>query len=384
MLFLFQFKKIVKHNLKSIVFSILLIALFIFLYLDLNILKNSSFIENQNNSVVTAKSVVILDSNYPEGKEGELLIDKKWSQKDKQSVKRKDLIADKNNTKQWTEVRKGKRHRNNKLEISYQTTEKRNWLNRANNFLESLPDPKTPGKKNNALAGIQLFLALNSNYWLTFFILLIIFILAKFYTSSHQNCDDFAQVLPVGQIGKLLSNLGVGLLVICSTYLVIAFSFFASSILFFGRDSLNYPLIIHQTCDYKATVTTVPAAKLVPTTVTLQLLNILMLVIFVNLMVKLCHKLLTTILVSSAIIAFLVLATMLLSPVRQIAQWIPTTYLKSLKINTGSISYCLNNLSINFEHGVLTLVISSLLMLGLTLIVDYRSECRIRQANISN
>ena len=382
--FLFQLKKIVKQNLKPIIFCILLIALFIFLDLDLNILKNCSFIENQNNSVVTARSVVVLDSEHPEGKEGELLIDKKKPHKDKQFSKRKDLIANENSARQWSKVPKSKKHHSNKLEISYQTPAKRSWLNRANKFLKALHESKIPKRKDNALAGIQLFLALNNKYWLTLFLLLIIFILAKFYTSSYQNGEDLTQILPVGRMGKIISNLGVGLLVICSTYLIIAFSFFASSILFFGQASLRYPLIVHQTWGYKATVATAPAVKLVPTTVALQLLNILTLVIFINLVAKVCHKLLTTILVSSATIASLVLATMFLTPFHQIAQWLPTTYLSSLRINTGSISYYMNNFSINFEHGVLTLVISSLLMLGLTLIVDYRSECRIRQANISN
>ncbi len=382
--FLFQLKKIVKQNLKPIIFCTLLIALFIFLDLDLNILKNGSFIENQNNSVVTARSVVVLDSEHPEGKEGELLIDKKKPHKDKQFSKRKDLIANENSARQWSKVPKSKKHHSNKLEISYQTPAKRSWLNRANKFLKALHESKIPRRKDNALAGIQLFLALNNKYWLTLFLLLIIFILAKFYTSSYQNGEDLTQILPVGRMGKIISNLGVGLLVICSTYLIIAFSFFASSILFFGQASLRYPLIVHQTWGYKATVTTAPAVKLVPTTVALQLLNILTLVIFINLVAKVCHKLLTTILVSSATIASLVLATMFLTPFRRIAQWLPTTYLSSLRINTGSISYYMNNLSINFEHGVLTLVISSLLMLGLTLIVDYRSESRIRQANISN
>ena len=382
--FLFKLKKIVKQNLKPIIFCTLLIALFIFLDLDLNILKNGSFIENQNNSVVTARSVVVLDSEHPEGKEGELLIDKKRPHKDKQFGKRKDLIANENSAKQWTKVPKSKKHHGSKLEISYQTPAKRSWLNRANKFLKALHESKIPRRKDNALAGIQLFLALNNKYWLTLFLLLIIFILAKFYTSSYQNGEDLTQILPVGRMGKIISNLGVGLLVICSTYLIIAFSFFASSILFFGQASLRYPLIVHQTWGYKATVTTAPAVKLVPTTVALQLLNILTLVIFINLVAKVCHKLLTTILVSSATIASLILATMFLTPFRRIAQWLPTTYLSSLRINTGSISYYMNNLSINFEHGVLTLVISSLLMLGLTLIVDYRSESRIRQANISN
>ena len=382
--FLFQLKKIVKQNLKPIIFCILLIALFIFLDLDLNILKNGSFIENQNNSVVTARSVVVLDSEHPEGKEGELLIDKKKPHKDKQFSKRKDLIANENSAKQWTKVPKSKKHHGSKLEISYQTPAKRSWLNRANKFLKALHESKIPKRKDNALAGIQLFLALNNKYWLTLFLLLIIFILAKFYTSSYQNGEDLTQILPVGRMGKIISNLGVGLLVICSTYLIIAFSFFASSILFFGQASLRYPLIVHQTWGYKATVTTAPAVKLVPTTVALQLLNILTLVIFINLVAKVCHKLLTTILVSSATIASLILATMFLTPFRRIAQWLPTTYLSSLRINTGSISYYMNNPSINFEHGVLTLVISSLLMLGLTLIVDYRSESRIRQANVSN
>ena len=382
--FLFQLKKIVKQNLKPIIFCTLLIALFIFFDLDLNILKNGSFIENQNNSVVTARSVVALDSEHPEGKEGELLIDKKRPHKDKQFGKRKDLIANENSAKQWTKVPKSKKHHGSKLEISYQTPAKRSWLNRANKFLKALHESKIPKRKDNALAGIQLFLALNNKYWLTLFLLLIIFILAKFYTSSYQNGEDLTQILPVGRMGKIISNLGVGLLVICSTYLIIAFSFFASSILFFGQASLRYPLIVHQTWGYKATVATAPAVKLVPTTVALQLLNILTLVIFINLVAKVCHKLLTTILVSSATIASLVLATMFLTPFHQIAQWLPTTYLSSLRINTGSISYYMNNFSINFEHGVLTLVISSLLMLGLTLIVDYRSESRIRQANISN
>lgn len=382
--FLFQLKKIVKQNLKPIIFCILLIALFIFLDLDLNILKNCSFIENQNNSVVTARSVVVLDSEHPEGKEGELLIDKKKPHKDKQFSKRKDLIANENSARQWSKVPKSKKHHSNKLEISYQTPAKRSWLNRANKFLKALHESKIPKRKDNALAGIQLFLALNNKYWLTLFLLLIIFILAKFYTSSYQNGEDLTQILPVGRMGKIISNLGVGLLVICSTYLIIAFSFFASSILFFGQASLRYPLIVHQTWGYKATVATAPAVKLVPTTVALQLLNILTLVIFINLVAKVCHKLLTTILVSSATIASLVLATMFLTPFHQIAQWLPTTYLSSLRINTGSISYYMNNFSINFEHGVLTLVISSLLMLVLTLIVDYRSESRIRQANISN
>ena len=382
--FLFQLKKIVKQNLKPIIFCTLLIALFIFLDLDLNILKNGSFIENQNNSVVTARSVVVLDSEHPEGKEGELLIDKKRTHKDKQFGKRKDLIANENSAKQWTKVPKSKKHHGSKLEISYQTPAKRSWLNRANKFLKALHESKIPRRKDNALAGIQLFLALNNKYWLTLFLLLIIFILAKFYTSSYQNGEDLTQILPVGRMGKIISNLGVGLLVICSTYLIIAFSFFASSILFFGQASLRYPLIVHQTWGYKATVATAPAVKLVPTTVALQLLNILTLVIFINLVAKVCHKLLTTILVSSATIASLILATMFLTPFRRIAQWLPTTYLSSLRINTGSISYYMNNLSINFEHGVLTLIISSLLMLGLTFIVDYRSESRIRQGNISN
>ena len=380
--FLFQLKKIVKQNLKPIIFCTLLIALFIFLDLDLNILKNGSFIENQNNSVVTARSVVVLDSEHPEGKEGELLIDKKRPHKNKQFSKRKDLIANENSAKQWTKVPKSKKHHGSKLEISYQTPAKRSWLNRANKFLKALHESKIPRRKDNALAGIQLFLALNNKYWLTLFLLLIIFILAKFYTSSYQNSEDLTQILPVGRMGKIIFNLGVGLLVICSTYLIIAFSFFASSILFFGQASLRYPLIVHQTWGYKATVTTAPAVKLVPTTVALQLLNILTLVIFIDLVAKVCHKLLTTILVSSATIASLVLATMFLTPFHQIAQWLPTTYLSSLRINTGSISYYMNNLSINFEHGVLTLVISSLLMLGLTLIVDYRSESRKKSHSI--
>lgn len=122
-----------------------------------------------------------------------------------------------------------------------------------------------------------------------------------------------------------------------------------------------------------------PAVKLISQTIIIQLLEFLLIIVYVNLLARIFRHLFPTMLVATFLVAVGSLATVIIAPIRAIAAWLPTTYLSSLRAISGSTNYDFNNMQVNFAHGLVTLLLGTLILLVATLFIDRFQQKSLKQ-----
>lgn len=370
--FSFQFKKIVKQNLKTIIISVLLIVLFGFLDLDLNFLTNGALFEGQNNCVVNANHVVVHDSKpkaEAQNKSHQAKTEPQSKNAARVSTKDSRLARDEQ-AKHWHQVYEVSNNDSDELKLSENNYEEKDWLKQTKQFLANLGKHPIPHEDLSDMTGIQLLLELNNKFWPVLFNLVIIFVLSYLFTSSYKDGDDISAIIPIGSGKKFLTNIGVGLLLVSLIYLGLNLVVFLVSSLILGMGNMNYPYIVHKMTNGQAVLDVVPAVKLIPQTIIIQLLEFLLITVYVNLLARIFRHLFPTMLVATFLVAVGSLATVIIEPIRALAAWLPTTYLNSLRAISGSTAYDLNNMRVNFAHGLVTLLLGTLILLVATLFLD--------------
>lgn len=383
--FSFQFKKTAKQNRKTIIISVLIIVLFGFLYLDLNFLTNGTLFEEQNNCVVSANHVVV----QRPGSKSETKNKSRQAKTGLQSkavarISTKDSwLAGDEQSKHWHQVYEVSNNDSDKLKLSENNYEEKDWLKQTKQILKNLGRQPIRHEELSNMTGIQLLLELNNNFWAVLFNLVIILVLSYLFTGSYKDSDDISAITSISPGKKLLIKIGVGLLLISLIYLGLNLVVFLFSSLILGMGNMNYPYIVHKITNEQAVLDVVPAAELIPRTIIIQLLEFLFIAVYVNLLAGIFRHLFPTMAVAIFLVAVGSLAMVVIKPIRALAAWLPTTYLNSLRVISGSTAYDFSNKNVDFAHGLVTLLVGTLILLIATLLLD-RFQQKNSRAIIQN
>lgn len=370
----FQLKKITKHNLTIIALCILIIISFGVLFLNTKQIDSGESINGQiQGNIVIQKNNIAQDKQvlkkYSPTGEGYRQTKIALKQTKKQLQVNQALIKHINKG-QWGPVYKEKIKEINKMKTTELSERNLDFVSGIKKRYQYLVKHPLPYESDAAVTGLQFWLDLNGTYWPILFTLVIIFILTYLYTDAYKNGLDITTVLPINVMRKQLSNSLVGLAISCLLYLLLSLLVFTGASLIFGTGNLQYPAIIHHLVNRRQIVAVAPLATLIPQILILQFLEFIFLVLFIQLLAKLLHNQLPTLLLAVLLVVGIGLATTVIEPLAQIAQWLPNTYLNAINVVSGVAADNLDNYHINFTSGVGTLLIGSLVLFSLICLLE--------------
>ncbi|RHW54014.1 hypothetical protein [Lactobacillus bombicola] len=370
----FQLKKITKHNLTIIALCILIIISFGVLFLNTKQIDSGESIKGQiQGNIVIQKNNIAQDKRalkkYSPTGEGYRQTKIALKQTKKQLQVNQALIEHINKG-QWGPVYKEKIKEINKMKTTELSERNLDFVSGIKKRYQYLVKHPLPYESDAAVTGLQFWLDLNGTYWPILFTLVIIFILTYLYTDAYKNGLDITTVLPINVMRKQLSNSLVGLAISCLLYLLLSLLVFTGASLIFGTGNLQYPAIIHHLVNRRQIVAVAPLATLIPQILILQFLKFIFLVLFIQLLAKLLHNQLPTLLLAVLLVVGIGLATTVIEPLAQIAQWLPNTYLNAINVVSGVAADNLDNYHINFTSGVGTLLIGSLVLFSLICLLE--------------
>lgn len=370
----FQLKKITKHNLTIIALCILIIISFGVLFLNTKQIDSGESIKGQiQGNIVIQKNNIAQDKQalkkYSPTGEGYRQTKIALKQTKKQLQVNQALIKHINKG-QWGPVYKEKIKEINKMKTTELSERNLDFVSGIKKRYQYLVKHPLPYESDAAVTGLQFWLDLNGTYWPILFTLVIIFILTYLYTDAYKNGLDITTVLPINVMRKQLSNSLVGLAISCLLYLLLSLLVFTGASLIFGTGNLQYPAIIHHLVNRRQIVAVAPLATLIPQILILQFLEFIFLVLFIQLLAKLLHNQLPTLLLAVLLVVGIGLATTVIEPLAQIAQWLPNTYLNAINVVSGVAADNLDNYHINFTSGVGTLLIGSLVLFSLICLLE--------------
>lgn len=370
----FQLKKITKHNLTIIALCILIIISFGVLFLNTKQIDSGESIKGQiQGNIVIQKNNIAQDKQalkkYSPTGEGYRQTKIALKQTKKQLQVNQALIKHINKG-QWGPVYKEKIKEINKMKTTELSERNLDFVSGIKKRYQYLVKHPLPYESDAAVTGLQFWLDLNGTYWSILFTLVIIFILTYLYTDAYKNGLDITTVLPINVMRKQLSNSLVGLAISCLLYLLLSLLVFTGASLIFGTGNLQYPAIIHHLVNRRQIVAVAPLATLIPQILILQFLEFIFLVLFIQLLAKLLHNQLPTLLLAVLLVVGIGLATTVIEPLAQIAQWLPNTYLNAINVVSGVAADNLDNYHINFTSGVGTLLIGSLVLFSLICLLE--------------
>ncbi|WP_294955798.1 hypothetical protein [uncultured Lactobacillus sp.] len=372
--FSLQLKKVIKHNLTIISLVILLLISFGLLYMKSAQLTATGSLKGDAQGQIAVKREALkadrqaLKRYSPHGKSYKAT-EKDIKQIEKE-LKKDQTFVDNINHNYWKRVYEIKLKREQKGKLTDLSSDEKDGHKSIILRLKYLIVHPMPYESDSAVTGIQFLLDLNANYWPVLFSLVMIFILTYLFTGSYKNGLDISSVLPINRFQSTLTNNIVGLSVVSFIFLLLNLLIFGGAASIFGTGRSDYPYIIHHLVSGHLVPGIVPTAKLLPQAVILQLLNFIFMVLFVQLIAKIFHNQLPTLLVSLLLLLGGHFVTIFIIPLEKIAQWLPGTYLGVLNIVSNQTAYTMNNSAINFSNGVFTLILSSILLLLLVLLID--------------
>ncbi|RMC59652.1 hypothetical protein [Lactobacillus sp. ESL0259] len=372
--FSLQLKKVTKHNLSIISLVILLLISFGLLYMKSTQLMGTGSLKGDAQGQIAMKKQALqadrqaLKRYSPQGKSYKAI--EKDIKQTEIGLRKDQAFVDNINHNHWKRVYETKLKREQKGKLTDLSSDEKDGYKSVILRLKYLIAHPMPYESDNAVTGIQFLLDLNANYWPVLFSLVMIFILTYLFTGSYKTGLDISTVLPINRLQSTLTNNIAGLVVVSFIFLLLNLLVFGGAASIFGTGRSDYPYIIHHLVSDHLVPGIVPTAKLLPQAVMLQLLNFIFMVLLVQLIAKIFHNQLPTLLVSLLLLLGGHFVTVFIIPLEKIAQWLPDTYLAVLNIVSNQTAYTMNNSAINFSNGVYTLILSSILLLLLVFLID--------------
>ena len=372
--FSLQLKKVTKHNLSIISLVILLLISFGLLYMKSTQLMGTGSLKGDAQGQIAMKKQALqadrqaLKRYSPQGKSYKAI--EKDIKQTEIGLRKDQAFVDNINHNHWKRVYETKLKREQKGKLTDLSSDEKDGYKSVILRLKYLIAHPMPYESDNAVTGIQFLLDLNANYWPALFSLVMIFILTYLFTGSYKNGLDISTALPINRLQSTLTNNIAGLVVVSFIFLLLNLLVFGGAASIFGTGRNDYPYIIHHLVSDHLVPGIVPTAKLLPQAVILQLLNFIFMVLLVQLIAKIFHNQLPTLLVSLLLLLGGHFVTVFIIPLEKIAQWLPGTYLGVLNIVSNQTAYTMNNSAINFSNGVFTLILSSILLLLLVFLID--------------
>ena len=202
----------------------------------------------------------------------------------------------------------------------------------------------------------------------TIFILCIIFVLSQLFTSRFKGNLDSVRLLPCTHWKYTLASLIVAItysLVFLGIVLVIGF-ILAS--LDSGVGSLIYPYLFFDVEDkvyyFK------PIMDILFPSVLLLVLSLIIVVQFVYFVGLIFKNNLLTLFISILTVLGTLFGIHSIQPIQTVAQLLPFTYLRAFDVSSGILSKTIDNKSVNFETGLLVLLVSIVILSIILFVCD--------------
>ncbi|UQS87307.1 hypothetical protein MOO44_03885 [Nicoliella spurrieriana] len=246
-------------------------------------------------------------------------------------------------------------------------------INQRNNLLmdylseHRINDPESEEYPTHSLTFTMWINNILMPFMITF---VMIFVLSRLFNHKFYESINKNQLIPIAANQQSILEIAFGTSGFYIYYLLLNLFNLIMSSLIVGTIRLDYPFFVNSNGSMKY----VPIATIFGQTLMLQLLLMIFITSTVYLVSLICKKLISTVITSSAILIMLSVATHIFGFLRDIAQFLPTTYLDSVGIISGNSLYLSS--SIDFTDAIIVLPISILVILGLIVILNQHQHSK--------
>ncbi|MBC1458517.1 hypothetical protein [Listeria newyorkensis] len=210
-----------------------------------------------------------------------------------------------------------------------------------------------------------------ANFFPVLFVIILCFTLNAVFTDRFYGHLDRSLLLPQKYIVGTVQRLLFGLLLAVVLYIVTCLIAYLSASAFSGSGSFAYPIAI----DTRTGVKTESVGSLLVQTVALQLLAIIVVVLMIDLVSKLCKRMMSTLFISLLVVVAPVLVVGKIVPLDRWAHLLPGTYFNAVSVVDNSLAIISDNGSISFINGVIVLIVMTTILLILNFGMDgWRSK----------
>lgn len=220
------------------------------------------------------------------------------------------------------------------------------------------------------VTGIQFWLHLNKQYLPYLFTLVALFILTLLFTENYKQKLNPTKLIPISKLRLTSTEITAGLILIGGSFLVINLLMFFTATFCAGSGNLEFPYLTHGFVNGKVTNNFVASGKLILPIITLQILGILFLVVLVRLFAKIFRTQLPTLLFTLLLVLGVNIAEIAVPMFKKISAWLPMTYLNAVDSASGYLGLIYQNSHLNFASGIIVLLFSTIVILGLTFIIE--------------
>ena len=205
------------------------------------------------------------------------------------------------------------------------------------------------------------------------FVVAIIFMLTQLFAERYQNHLDTAQLYPFSKVAFAMSSLGVGVGYVTVLFIGISgFSFLVGSLIS-GFGQLDYPYPIYSLVNQEVTIGKIQD-MLFPGLL-LAFLAFIVIVEVVYLIAYFFKQKMPVLFLSLIGIVGLLFGIQTIQPLQRIAHLIPFTYLRSVEILSGRLPKQIDNVSLNWDMGLVLLpCLIILLLVGILFIERWGSS----------
>ena len=224
------------------------------------------------------------------------------------------------------------------------------------------------------VTGWQIWMQVNEMYLPYLFAIVALFLLSLLLTDSYRQKLATAKLLPLSNWQRATSENFAGFLLIAGSFSVANLLLFIFASVFSGTGNLAFPTIIQQFVKGKTVIKCVPTGDLILPIIILQIMYIFFIVALTRLLACIFRDKMPTLLVALLVVLGINLATMVADPLKRISAWLPMTYLNAVDVVNGKLGVQYQNGQINFQTGLVVLIIGIILMLVLATIISSFQE----------
>lgn len=199
--------------------------------------------------------------------------------------------------------------------------------------------------------------------------LVIILICTQLFTKQYVGSLDKSSLLPLPKIAIINQSLLSGLLISIGVVTIVIGSSFVVASLISGIGNFQYPWETYQL--KTRALFYVFQGNALGKVLILQLLSVMFIVCSVNLIAKLIKQTLPTLFVAMLALVGMNMLILTLAPLANFAQWLPMTYFSGADVVSQKIAVDLENGQITWRQGCLTLTIGILIVLVVTVGLQY-------------
>lgn len=211
----------------------------------------------------------------------------------------------------------------------------------------------------NPLQGISHMAFVMKNYLPFLLVITLVFILSKLFTSLYKSEMDIHTLLPVDDLNKLNSKLFAGVFTGVLIILFIAILSIIPGTIGNCFGSLSSPIESFTSKGFDNYIT---FSSIFLQLIIFLLLSVVLITNIVYVVSIFTKKNMLCLAVSAGIILGCMWATTNVIPFRQIIHLFPTTYLDSIKVLSGQLTFVTGNTNINFTFGTIVLVVWNALL----------------------